>query len=214
MPLSRPLQYSHFVSTADYLFMDKRPYKATARLQSTLEKAGVNSAVIVLMRSKPDRRDVMYPYCHYFMICDVTDRARTKYTKKVQRDAVLDDPDDDDKQRLFEEEVLCAVTAAVGFRAGRQTFEASWPEKFAAEREFWIVDGIIRTGRLRNNTLVTDDDLLNHLVGNSGTGIVSYNGVASPDYPASWQVAKQQICRCLVGNSTWEQIATACVPLN
>jgi hypothetical protein len=190
-----------------HLFMDEKSYKAfLPRLEDALKEAGVTSAIILSMRSKPDRDSIIFPFCQYLLICDVAENHRKKYLVKARRE-ILDPDDENELVNQYESQVTLAVYLAARTRSRRCCYESSFPEKFTADRQNWDIDKIVRVGRLKDDTLVTDEDVHNHLLGYTGTGQIAYNGLASPAFPAAWAAAKERVLRCLIGNKPWTRIA-------
>jgi hypothetical protein len=203
--LPSPVPLQPFRLHGAFLFeTEKKKLAFKPKLKKALVDLGISSAVILGMSTQPDRDHVVYPHCVYLMICDLTDEARRQGMRKAKKEA-SGTPAEDDIAFLFEDSVMCEVVKRTA--KTRDTFECSYPEKFAAEFPFWSIDTIERTGRLTDDGMTTDDDLMQHLLGHTGTGQIAYNGIASPAFPAAWESAKARTRRCLLGNDVWAAVA-------
>lgn len=86
-------------------------------------------------------------------------------------------------------------------------FEIGYPAKFKSkllDSEGWIIESIIRHGAFERNVLLTDEEIVAELSGETGVTGQRYKNILNVNDKAQMSVAKKEIDDCLSDNPVWQ----------
>jgi hypothetical protein len=113
---------------------------------------------------------------------------------------------DIEENPVYLEETLIGEIASHSSHPAGMTAESIGPDKFRSTEPDWPPKQIRRYGERLSSSLRTDDDLLAMVRSDVGGFSSVFQQVGSPRVAPVWSRMREDLGRCLLGNSSWTEL--------
>ena len=184
--------------------------KGVLSIEEIYKKRGVEDYVLVLMSNLNDELFSELPFMIYISTQELSEQ---EYISIIEKDKDVYDEfmENSDYYKSvgvesYESMLQIAAIDDVKPWVYADYKEIGYPAKFnhkLLQDEGWLVETILRYGKLKNNELLSDDIILNELKGDGGENKTRYKRNFSLRDNAASKLVKKEIMQCLVDNKVW-----------
>lgn len=186
-----------------YLYMtaEEREAHREERVRAA-EEVGITDYLLIEQDYVGASERVIYPFADCFIVAMVEPGRRLEVIERLELEP---EEFDIEEHPVYLEETLIAQIASHTSRPAGMTAESTGPDKFRTTEPDWPPKQIRRYGERLSSSLRTDDDLLAMLRSDVGGLSSVFEQVVSPRVAPAWSRMREDLGRCLLGNSTWTE---------
>jgi len=154
-------------------------------------------------------KDGMFDY-KYMIYSAIQVLSKEEYWEIIKKDSELFEDTKDFPEIMGEEELMGTLHeyAVDNSKPYYDTLEISYPAKLSSsilDSQGWKIVSVIRSGRFKENTVLTDETIIEELKGSGGTNKQYYNKTIDSNNSASFDQMKKDISICLIDNPIWRK---------
>ncbi len=167
------------------------------------EEVGITDYLLIEQDYVGASERVIYPFADCFIVAMVEPSRRLEVIESLGLEP--EEFDIEENPVYLEETLIGEVASHISHPAG-MTAETTGPDKFRSTESDWPPTQIRRYGEHLSSALRTDDDLLAMIRSDVGGFSSIFQQVASPRVAPVWRRVREDLGRCLLGNSSWARI--------
>lgn len=184
--------------------------KGISSIEKIFKDKGIFDYVLVLMSNLGVEIFSELPFMIYIATQELSEEEYIEIIKK-DKSVYADFIDNYDYYKTLSAEEYASFIQIAAIDDTKPWVYADWkeigyPAKFnhkLLQDEGWVIEGIIRHGRLNHNELLNDDVIINELKGDGGENKARYKKTFSLKDKASNKLVKAEIKTCLIDNKVW-----------
>jgi Endonuclease NucS len=185
-----------------YTTADEREAHRDERVRAA-EEVGITDYLLIEQDYIGDSERVIYPFADCFIVAMVEPSRRLEVIERLDLEP---EEFDIEESPVYLEETLSGEIASHSSHPGGMTAESIGPDKFRSTEADWPPKQIRRYGERLSSPLRTDDDLLAMVRSDVGGNSSVFQQVASPGIMPVWRRVREDLGRCLLGNSGWTEL--------
>lgn len=167
------------------------------------EEVGITDYLLIEQDYVGASERVIYPFADCFIVAMVEPSRRLEVIERLELEP---EEFDIDENPVYLEEILIGEVASHSSSPAGMTAESTGPDKFRSTEADWPPTHIRRYGERLSSSLRTDDDLLAMVRSDVGGLSSVFQQVASPRVAPVWSRMREDLDRCLLGNSSWTEL--------
>lgn len=169
------------------------------------EEVGITDYLLIEQDYVGASERVIYPFADCFIVAMVEPSRRLEVIERLELEP---EEFDIEENPVYLEETLIGEIASHSPHPAGMTVESSGPDKFRSTESDWPPKQIRRYGERLSSSLRTDDDLLAMVRSDVGGFSSAFQRVASPRVAPVWTRVREDLGRCLLGNSSWTELVS------
>lgn len=167
------------------------------------EGVGITDYLLIEQDYVGASKRVIYPFADCFIVAMVERSSRPEVIERLELEP--EEFDIEENPVYLEETLINEIASHTSHPAG-MTAETIGPDKFRTMEPDWPPKQIRRYGEHLSSPLRTDDDLLAMIRSDVGGFSSIFEQVASPRVAPAWRRMREDLGRCLLGNSSWTEL--------
>lgn len=167
------------------------------------EEVGITDYLLIEQDYVGASERVIYPFADCFIVAMVEPSRRLEVIERLELEP---EEFDIEENPVYLEETLIGEVASHSSHPVGMTAESTGPDKFRSIEPDWPPKQIRRYGERLSSPLRTDDDLLAMVRSDVGGFSSIFQQVASPRVAPVWSRMREDLGRCLLGNSSWTEL--------